>query len=188
MAIDAQKSMLMISYRAAMMELATCSAMRHAIPVLAALFSAATLAQECPLDPAARIVVRLHAAELAGLQQAQRVQRRTLTATQAAQPVLEQSVRYSGVLLRDLLARTLPADNVRAARTMVVEAVATDGYRAVFSWGEIFNSSAGEQVLIIREQDGQPLGSEQGPLALRALGDLRPGPRHVRNLCGVMVR
>jgi hypothetical protein len=27
-----------------------------------------------------------------------------------------------------------------------------------------------------------------GPLALRALADLRPGPRHVRNLCALVLR
>jgi hypothetical protein len=163
--------------------------MKALIPCLAALFSAAALAQPCPLDPAAPTTLRLNAADLAALPQTERVQRRTLAATDAAsQPALEQSVRYSGVLLRDVLARVVPADNNRAARTLVFEAVATDGYRAIFTWGEIFNSSAGEQVLVISAQDGRALGNDQGPLALRALADLRPGPRHVRNLCGVLVR
>jgi Oxidoreductase molybdopterin binding domain len=163
--------------------------MKQVIFWLAALFSAAALAQNCPLDPAAKTTLKLSAGELASLPQTERVQRRTLASSDSAsQPALEQSVRYSGVLLRDVLARAVPADNNRAARTLVFEAVATDGYRAVFTWGEIFNSSAGDQVLIISAQDGRPLGAEQGPLALRALADLRPGPRHVRNLCGVVVR
>ncbi len=175
--------------------------MKHVISWLAALFSAAALAQTCPLDPAAppgtRLTLRaqaqpalyLSAADVAALPQTERVQRRTLaTAEAASQPALEQSVRYGGVLLRDVLSRVVPADNNRAARTLVFEAVATDGYRAVFTWGELFNSSAGEQVLVIGAQDGRPLGAEQGPLALRALADLRPGPRHVRNLCGLAVR
>jgi hypothetical protein len=178
-----------VSYRAARIALAACLPMKHVISALAALFSAAALAQPCPLDPSAPTTLRLNAADLAGLPQTERVQRRTLaTADGASQPALEQSVRYSGVLLRDVLARAVPADNNRAARTLIFEAVATDGYRAVFTWGEIFNSSAGEQVLVISAQDGRPLGAEQGPLALRALADLRPGPRHVRNLCGLAVR
>ena len=175
--------------------------MKPLIPWLAALFGAAALAQTCPLDPAAppgtTLIIRapalaalhLSAADLAALPQTERVQRRRLASTDAASPpALEQSVRYSGVLLRDVLTRVVPADTNRAARTLVFEAVATDGYRAVFTWGELFNSSAGEQVLVIGAQDGRPLGAEQGPLALRALADLRPGPRHVRNLCGLAVR
>jgi hypothetical protein len=101
----------------------------------------------------------------------------------------ERSLVYSGVLMRDLLIAAGyggPAD--RGARTGVIEATATDGYRAVFSWGEIFNTGAGEQVLVITSQDGKALDAAAGPLALRALGDLRPGSRHVRNLCALIVR
>jgi hypothetical protein len=168
---------------------------QHLLPMmrlmscLSVLCSTAALAQNCPLDPAAQTALRLNAADLAALPQAERIQRRTLAATDgAAQPALEHSVRYSGVLLRDVLSSAVPADTSRAARTLVFEAVATDGYRAVFTWGEIFNSAAGDQVLVISAQDGRALNNEQGPLALRALADLRPGPRHVRNLCGVVVR
>jgi hypothetical protein len=163
-------------------------------------FAGAALA--CPIDPSAPAgtllsiktqttqppIQRLGAAELQALPQTQRAQRRTVNAgSDATQPSVEQSVQYQGVLLRDVLAASLPQDQRRAARSWVFEAVATDGYRAYFAWGELFNSSAGEQVLVIRAQDGQPLSAEQGPLALRALADLRPGPRHVRNLCGVVL-
>ena len=118
------------------------------------------------------------------------MQRRTVSAPNAAAsaPVEEQSIRYGGVLLRDLLQRAAPEIDTRGARTIVVEAVATDGYRAVFAWGELFNSSAGEQVLVILRQDGRALDAAQGPVALRALADVRPGPRHVRNLCALVLR
>jgi hypothetical protein len=104
-------------------------------------------------------------------------------------PAQEQQVTWQGVLLRDLLLQAghgTPQD--RGVRVTVVEAVATDGYRAFFSWGELFNAPAGEQVLVIRRRDGQPLDAAAGPLALRALGDQRPGPRHIRNLCLLRVR
>ena len=76
----------------------------------------------------------------------------------------------------------------RDQRGWVFDAIATDGYRAVFSWGELFNSDAGEQVLVIVAQDGKALDDREGPLALRALADRRPGPRHVRNLCAIVAR
>ena len=112
-----------------------------------------------------------------------------LSVSSNASSATERSVVFGGVLLRDVLLKSglaFAAD--RSARTMVVEAVATDGYRAVFSWGELFNGAAGDQVLVITTQDGQRLDTAAGPLALRSLGDLRPGPRHVRNLCAVIVR
>lgn len=100
----------------------------------------------------------------------------------------ERSTVHAGVLLRDLLVHAGLAATDRGARTAVIEAVATDGYRAVFSWGELFNAPAGEHVIVIRAQDGRALDTAAGPLALRSLDDLRPGPRHVRNLCALAVR
>ena len=101
----------------------------------------------------------------------------------------ERSTIYTGVLLRDVLARAgFGVSGDRGERVGIVEAVATDGYRATFSWGELFNSSLGEQTLVIVAQDGRPLDAAAGPLALRSLADIRPGPRHVRNLCALLVR
>jgi hypothetical protein len=167
-----------------------------------ALASAAAFAQSaCPIDGAvpagtlltiraAGVAQHLSQADLAALPPAERAQRRTLTATDAASaPAQELSLRYGGVLLRDVLASTLARDaNRHAVRAATIEALATDGYRAAFSWGELFNSATGDQVLVITTQDGVPLNAAQGPLALRALADLRPGPRHVRNLCALVVR
>jgi len=101
----------------------------------------------------------------------------------------EQTIRYTGVRLRNVLARAgLDEARNRAARGWVVELIATDNYRAVFSWGELFNHAASDSVVVVYAQNGQPLDAVAGPLALRALTDQRPGPRHVRNLCAVRVR
>ncbi len=116
----------------------------------------------------------------------------------------DQSLRLGGWLLRDVLTASLresPASDTntttsrsgdtagaRGQRWVVYEAVATDGYRAYFSWGEVFNSTLAEQMLIIQTHDGVVLNAEQGPLALRALADVRSGPRHVRNLCALVAR
>lgn len=161
-----------------------------------ALFTGVAPAQPCPspADRAAvlaviapdKAVIGLDAATLQSLPQQQRSVRRSIAGAASA---VEETARYEGVLLRDLLDRTLPGVLAsRSARHLVIEAVATDGYIAVFSWGELFNSALGEQVLVVRGQDGRPLDVRAGPLALRSLADQRPGPRHVRNLCAVSVR
>ena len=125
-------------------------------------------------------------AALAALPQTNLTQR--LTVSSSSSNVTDRGVQYSGVLLRDVLTSVgFALANDRSARTGVVEAVASDGYRAVFSWGELYNNPVGEQVLIITAQDGRPLNVAAGPLALRSLADTRPGPRHVRNLCALIV-
>ena len=125
-------------------------------------------------------------AALATLPQTHLTQR--LTVSSSGNSMTDRGVQYSGVLVRDILTSVGFASAAdRSARTSVVEAVASDGYRAVFSWGELYNSSIGEQVLIITAQDGRPLSVAAGPLALRSLADTRPGPRHIRNLCALIV-
>ena len=139
------------------------------------------------VQAAAAPPLALSAADLAALPQTSLTQK--LVVNSSAGAATERSLVYGGVLLRDVLLKAgFGGPNDRGARTGVVETVATDGYRAVFSWGELFNAGSGEQVLVITAQDGRALDEQAGPLALRALGDLRPGPRHVRNLCAVIVR
>lgn len=132
-------------------------------------------------------VLMLKAADLAALTPARLTQKLTVSA--ATGGASERSLVYSGVLLRDVLLKAGfggPPD--RGARNGLIETVATDGYRAVFSWGEVFNTALGEQLIVITAQDDKPLDAAAGPLALRSMADLRPGPRHVRNLCAVQVR
>lgn len=171
------------------------------IAVLALLLAACWgHAASCPSDVAPRAgatlltvqlpqrpATALTAGSLAAWPAVRLVQRRTVSSGSAVE--VEQGVVYEGVLLRDVLAGAgLAEASERGLRTHIVEAVATDGYRAIFSWGEVFNHAAGEQIVVIRSQDGQALGASTGPLALRALADLRPGPRHVRNLCALILR
>ena len=69
-----------------------------------------------------------------------------------------------------------------------VAVAATDGYRVVFSWPELFNSPLGAQVLVLFERDGQALPAQEGRIALISRGDARIGPRHVRCLRSIDVR
>jgi DMSO/TMAO reductase YedYZ molybdopterin-dependent catalytic subunit len=101
----------------------------------------------------------------------------------------EQTRRYTGVLLRDVLTSAKPIEKERHdLRRSVVIATATDGYQAVFSWAELFLSPIGEGALIIFERDGAPLAASEGPIALVSLGDMQPGPRHVKWLAKIEIR
>jgi hypothetical protein len=168
----------------------------------AAVCAASPSGAECPADRDAgpdtllsvrigdKAPVRLDRAALAALPTQQSIQSRTVApGAGAGAGVIEQQIVYTGVPVAAIVASVMGDDlHAREQRGWVFDAVATDGYRAAFSWGELFNTEAGQQVLVIVAQDGRPLDASEGPLALRALADLRPGPRHVRNLCAVIVR
>ena len=96
---------------------------------------------------------------------------------------------YGGLRLVDLLEEAdIRRDQPRALRRTYVVATATDGYQAVFSWGELFNSPLGPRVLVAFERDGAPLRDGEGQFALVSLADDKPGPRHVKWLVRIDVR
>ena len=96
---------------------------------------------------------------------------------------------YSGVKITDLLEEAdIRQDDRHALRRTYVVAVASDGYQAVFSWGELFNTPVGRGVLVAFERDGLPLREGEGQIALVSLADERAGPRHVKWLTRIDVR
>ena len=95
----------------------------------------------------------------------------------------------TGVLLRDVLDEAdIILDSHEDPGTMYVVATGNDGYRALFSWHELFNGPGGEGVLVILARDGIALGPEDGRLMLASVRDERTGPRQVRYLSSVDVR
>jgi DMSO/TMAO reductase YedYZ molybdopterin-dependent catalytic subunit len=95
---------------------------------------------------------------------------------EAEVPSIARGVRLTAILERAGLANTDPND----WKHTVVLATATDNYRVVFSWPELFNSDLGASVLVVFERDGQPLADREGHIALVSAKDQRTGPRSVR--------
>jgi len=96
---------------------------------------------------------------------------------------------YSGVLLTEVLDKAgLRSDRKDDWRRLYVVATASDGYKAVFSWGELFNSRIGRGAMVVFERKGKPLDDSEGRIALVSTEDDRIGPRHVKWLKRIEVR
>jgi DMSO/TMAO reductase YedYZ molybdopterin-dependent catalytic subunit len=96
---------------------------------------------------------------------------------------------YGGILLPELLKEAaIREDSRHALRRTYVVAEASDGYQAVFSWGELFNTAVGRSAVVAFERDGAPLREGEGRFALVSLADERSGPRHVKWLTRIDVR
>jgi DMSO/TMAO reductase YedYZ molybdopterin-dependent catalytic subunit len=106
-----------------------------------------------------------------------------------ARDAASQASVLKGVRLRALIerAKVAMADH-NTVKKLAIIATATDGYKVVFSWSELFNAELGDAVLVVFERDGQPLAAAEGPLALISGKDIRTGPRHVKWLQSVEVR
>jgi len=94
-----------------------------------------------------------------------------------------------GVLLRDILEKaSVVSQSHNDVKKMAVIATASDGYKVVFSWTEIFNSPIGDGVIVFFEKNGLPLADDEGRIALISARDIRTGPRHVKWLTGIEIR
>jgi len=95
---------------------------------------------------------------------------------------------YTGCRLRDVLAAAKPIESkARDLRKSYVVATAGDGYEVVFSWAELFISPTGDNVFVVYERDGAPLGDDEGRIALIVTSDTRP-VRHVKWLQALKLR
>lgn len=98
-----------------------------------------------------------------------------------------QSVVMRGIPLRALLDQAGLASDRHSVRRAYVLLTAQDGYKTVFSWGELYNSRLGDDVLVLLRHGDDDLLARDGFPSLRSLQDVRPGPRHVRWLTSVEV-
>ncbi len=113
----------------------------------------------------------------------------TLGVDELRRRTLVQERGYGGVRLVDLLKEAdIRQDARHALRRTYIVATATDGFQAVFSWGELFNTPIGRGVIVAYERDGAPLRDGEGRITLVSLADERPGTRHVKWLSRIEVR
>ncbi|GAA5004526.1 molybdopterin-binding protein [Pseudoluteimonas lycopersici] len=94
-----------------------------------------------------------------------------------------------GVPLVALLRKSgaMPDGELRGVQlARFVEADARDGYRVVFSLGELDPATGARRVFVVDRCDGKPLGDDVGPLRLLVPDDGRPA-RWLRQLESITV-
>lgn len=82
----------------------------------------------------------------------------------------------------------MKVDKGKDLRKLAIIAYGTDDYWVTYSWGEIFNQTNGEHVLVYFAKDGVALGADDGRFALMPANDVRKGGRQVKWLERIEVR
>lgn len=96
--------------------------------------------------------------------------------------------KIKAVLLKDILDKTeIDAENPKVLSEYYFVCIASDNYKAVFSWNEIFNSNTGKSVYIITGQDGKPASALDNRIALISPKDDATGRRYVKGLQKIVV-
>jgi hypothetical protein len=94
-----------------------------------------------------------------------------------------------GILLKEILANvTIAQDQPKLLSEYYFVLVASDGYKVVFSWNEIFNTQTGEYLFIVTEKDGKSGEAVPDRIALMSPGDDATGTRFVKGLAKIIVK
>jgi len=93
-----------------------------------------------------------------------------------------------GVLLKDVLGKMeIDAEAPKVLSEYYFVCIASDNYKVVFSWNEIFNSDTGKSVYIITAQDGKPATAFDNRIALVSPKDQMTGRRYVKGLQKIII-
>jgi len=96
--------------------------------------------------------------------------------------------RIRGVLLKDILDKAeIDAPTPKLLSEYYVVCIASDNYKVVFSWNEIFNSKNGDDIYILTEHDGKPASAADDRIALISGSDTATGRRYVKWLNKIIV-
>ena len=101
--------------------------------------------------------------------------------------IMNQSVSSRGVLLKDVLNKVRIKQLSHADRNFYIVACASDGYKAIFSWAEIFNNPTGDHTYVTFEENNNPI-TRKGAMVLNCNNDIKTGPRHVNWLKSIEVK
>lgn len=95
---------------------------------------------------------------------------------------------YEGVLLRDIVDKAILKINSRKEyNNIYFKVISTDGYEAIFSYNEVFNTKLGDNIIVFYKKNGNYLEDYQGKIALISIDDIKNGPRHIKWLEKIVV-
>ena len=96
--------------------------------------------------------------------------------------------KLRGVLLKDILNKAeIDAPSPKLLSEYYIVCIASDNYKVVFSWNEIFNSKNGENIYILTEHDGKATSGSDDRIALISTSDIATGRRYVKWLKKIIV-
>ena len=94
-----------------------------------------------------------------------------------------------GVLLKNILETVeFQCESPKVLSEFYLTFVASDGYKVVFSWNEIFNTDTGNHLYLVVEKEGQELSEMDGRILLLCSTDFKTGRRYVKGLSNIIVR
>jgi len=93
-----------------------------------------------------------------------------------------------GILLRDIISKAaIDINSPKLLSEIFITCIASDNYKVVFSWNELFNTAIGQHVLILTSLDGKPAAEGNDRIAVLSTMDEATGRRFVKGLEKVII-
>ena len=94
-----------------------------------------------------------------------------------------------GVLLKTILdSANIYTEKHKEYSELCIILIASDDYRNVYSWNEIYNTEVGQHIFIISEKDGKPIDTMEDRILVMSLADINSGSRHLKGLARIEVK
>jgi len=98
------------------------------------------------------------------------------------------SKNLKGILLKDILVKIeFVVESPKVLSEFYFTCIASDGYKVVFSWNEIFNTATGDNIYIITAKDGKELKDMDDRMLIISTTDFKTGRRNVKGLAKIIV-
>lgn len=98
------------------------------------------------------------------------------------------SKQIKGILVKELLKDIeLKEDNPKLLSEFYFTFIASDNYKVVYSWNEIFNSSTGDHLYIVASIEGESLKDMRSRILVVTPTDYKTGRRYIKALSKIVV-
>lgn len=95
--------------------------------------------------------------------------------------------QIKGVMLKDILDKAEIDVSLKLLSEVYITCIASDNYKVVFSWNEVYNSAIGEKVMILTEANGKKGNQIPDRIVLLSAADRATGRRYVEGLQKIMI-
>jgi hypothetical protein len=94
-----------------------------------------------------------------------------------------------GVLLKTVLESIeFDYDKPKELNELYFVFIATDGYKVVFSWNEIYNTEVGNSFYIVTEMEGKKMKDMDQRILFISTADLKSGRRYIKALEKIQIK
>ncbi|MBS1778357.1 MAG: molybdopterin-binding protein [Bacteroidetes bacterium] len=95
----------------------------------------------------------------------------------------------TGVLLKNIVDSSfMNVDKPKDYSEYYILLMASDGYKNVYSWNEIYNTDIGNHIYIITGKEGKPATEMEERILVMSLSDINTGRRHLKNLSRIEIK